>query len=194
MLKKLSALFMIAVFISSLSFKTADAEAPFQADKFPYEQMQVQVMPEFDYPADWPKNTPSLLIGMYGTFTNKSGQDFDEKIQIPVPAKEKNFEVNFVAEFPVVNKPEVERPYDIDKQKGVISWTPGSPIKKNAAYRYVIEYYTNPIAGKRVKNFTYQFTNQASITTFDVIYYAPMNAKNIQLQPPAQDTAKSDYG
>lgn len=194
MLKKFIALFVTSTFLSFLVFTHAHAETPFQAEKFPYQQMQIQVMPEFDYPEDWPKNTPSLLVGIYGTITNKSGHDYSGKIEVPVPVKEKNFEANLVAEFPNVNKSEVQRPYDIDKTKEIISWQPQKPIKNNATYRYVIEYYTNSITGKDQKAFTYQFKSQADINTLDVIYYAPMNAKNITLEPKPKSTAKSDYG
>lgn len=194
MCKKLLALFVITTFVSSFVIKNANAETPYQAEKFPYKDMQVQVMPEFDYPADWPKDTPSLLIGQYGTITNNSGQDFDGSIEIPVPAKDKNFEANLVAEFPDVNKSEVQRPFEINKDKGIISWKPAKPIKKNETYRYVIEYYTNSIDVKDKKSFTYNFTNQAAIETLDVVFYAPMNAKNIALEPKEQSTSKSDYG
>jgi hypothetical protein len=155
--------------------------------------MQIQVMPEFDYPADWPKDTPSVLVGQYGTFTNKSGQDYSGNIEIPVPAKDKNFEVNLVAEFPDVNKSEVQRPFEVNKDKGTISWKPGKAIKNGDTYRYVIEYYTNSINVSDQKSFNYQFTNQADIGTLDVVFYAPMNAKNIALTPKAQSTSKSDY-
>lgn len=194
MLKKLVALFVTSTFLSSLLFTTAHAETPFQAEKFPYQQMQIQVMPEFDYPEGWPKNTPSLLVGIYGTITNKSGHDYSGNIEIPVPTNEKNFVANLVAEFPDVNKSEVQRPYDIDKTRGVISWKPQKPIKNNATYRYVIEYYTNSITGKDQKAFTYQFKSPADIKTLDVIFYEPMNAKNMKLLPKPQSTAKSDYG
>jgi hypothetical protein len=193
MRKKLLALFVITTFLSSFVIKNANAETPFQAEKFPYQDMQIQVMPEFDYPADWPKDTPSLLVGQYGTFTNKSGQDYSGNIEIPVPAKDKNFKVNLVAEFPDVNKSEVQRPYELNQDKGTISWKPDKAIKSGDTYRYVIEYYTNSINVSDQKNFNYQFTNQADIGTLDVVFYAPMNAKNVALEPKAQSTSKSDY-
>lgn len=194
MRKKLLAFFVISGLLSIFVMKSVNAAAPFPAEKFPYKDMQIQVMPEFDYPADWPKDTPSLLVGQYGTITNKSGQDYDGKIEIPVPSNEKNFAVNLVAEFPDVNKSEVQRPYDVDKNNGIISWKPAKPIKNNETYSYVIEYYTNSIAVNDKKSLTYKFTNQADIETLDVIFYAPMNAKNIALEPKEQNKSKNDYG
>ncbi|MDQ0197336.1 hypothetical protein [Neobacillus ginsengisoli] len=192
--KKLLALLIIASFLSSLCFQKASAETPFQAEKFPFKEMQIQVMPEFDYPENWPKGTPSLLVGLYGTITNNSGQDYNGKIEIPIPVKEKDFQANLVAEFPSADKPEVQRPYDIYKEKGIVSWKPAKTIKNNETYKFVIEYYVNSIQVKDKKIFTYSFTNQSEIDQLNVIFYAPMNAKEIQLEPKAQNNSKSDYG
>lgn len=194
MLKKLSAFFLMITLFSTVSLTYARAETPFQAAQFPYKDMQIQVMPEFDYPDNWPKNTPSLLVGLYGTITNKTGRDYDGKVELPVPSKEKNFQLYLVAEFPETNKPEVQRPYDVDNEKEVVSWKPAAPIKNNQTYRFVIEYYVNSINVKDQKSFTYKFANQSDIETLDVIFYAPMNAQNINLEPNAQNNAKNEYG
>ncbi|WHY90482.1 hypothetical protein QNK12_22815 [Neobacillus cucumis] len=192
--KKWLVLFIFASFLSSFCLQNASAEMEFKAEKFPFKEMQIQVMPEFDYPEDWPKGTPSLLVGQYGTITNKSGQDFNGKVEIPVPAKEKNFQAYLVAEFPDVNKPEVQRPYDVDQEKGIVTWKPKNPIKNNQTYRFVIEYYTNSIKDTDKKSFTYKLKNNSEIKQLDVIFYAPMKAKEIQMNPKPQNTEKSEYG
>ncbi|WP_066312369.1 hypothetical protein [Bacillus sp. FJAT-29814] len=193
--KRLVALIVIASFLTSWILPKAYAEAEFQPEKFPYKAMQIQVMPEFDYPEDWAsREVPSLLVGMYGTITNKTGQDYDGKIELAVPAKEKGFDAFLVAEFPEENKPEVQRPYDVDLEKGIISWKPGKPIKNNQEYQFVIEYYTQSIDVKDQKSFTYEFTNKAETEQLDVIFYAPMNAKEIKLEPKAQENSKNEYG
>lgn len=194
MLKKLMALFVITILLSSLGIKNANAATTFQAGQFPYKELQIQVMPEFDAPADWPKNTPAFLVGLYGTITNKSGKDYSGQITVPIPVNDKNFEINVVGEFSNNGNSETNRPYTIDKKNGTISWTPAKPIKNNAAYNYVIEYYTETIAGTNNKSFTYQYTSPASIGTLEVVFYAPMKATNIKLQPAAQYNTKSDYG
>ncbi|MEH7354143.1 hypothetical protein V7150_11250 [Neobacillus drentensis] len=193
--KKWLALFVITSFLTGFISSKASAETVFPADKFPFKEMQVQVMPEFDYPEDWgSRDVPSLLIGQYGTITNKSGQDYDGKIEIPVPAMEKGFEAYLVAEFPEENKPEVQRPYDIDKEKGIVTWKPSKAIKNNETYKFVIEYYTKSIDVKDNKNFTYELTNNAEIEKLDVVFYAPMDAKEIKLEPKAENNTKSEYG
>ncbi|WP_312471781.1 hypothetical protein [Neobacillus sp.] len=195
MLKKKSlAFFVIASFLSSFIIPKANAETAFQAEKFPIKEMQVQVMPEFDYPEGWSRDIPSLLVGQYGTITNKSGQDYDGKVEISVPSNEKGFEAALVAEFPEENKPEVQRPYDVDKEKGMISWKPAKPIKNNETYKFVIEYYTKNIDVKDKKSFTYELINNSDIELLDVIFYAPMNAKEIKIEPKASNNSKNEYG
>jgi hypothetical protein len=192
--KRFLALFVIMSFLSNLVIPSANAETTFQPDKFPYTDMQIQVMPEFDYPENWPKDTPSLLVGQYGTFTNKSGQDFDGKIEMSLPVNEDGFQAYLVAEFPEDNKPEVQRPFDVDKEKGIISWKPSKAIKKDESYRFVIEYYTSSVDVKDNRSFTFEYTNPAEIGTLDVIFYAPMDSKEIKLEPKASNNSKSEYG
>lgn len=188
------ALFVIASFLTNFIIPKASAETAFQAEKFPFKEMQVQVMPEFDYPEDWSRDIPSLLVGQYGTITNKSGQDYDGKIEIPVPALAKGFEAFLVAEFPEENKPEVQRPYDVDKEKGIITWKPAKAIKKDETYQFVIEYYTKSIEVKDNKSFSYELNNKADIELLDVIFYAPMDAKEIKIEPKAANNSKNEYG
>ncbi|MFP5113560.1 hypothetical protein ACSU64_14375 [Bacillaceae bacterium C204] len=188
------ALFVIASFLTNFSIPKASAETAFQAEKFPFKEMQVQVMPEFDYPEGWSREVPSLLVGQYGTITNKSGQDYDGKIEIPVPAKEKGFEAVLVAEFPEKDKPEVQRPYDVDKENGIITWKPAKAIKNNETYEFVIEYYTKSIVVKDTKTFTYELKNKADIDLLDVIFYAPMDAKEIKIEPKTENNSKNEYG
>jgi len=192
--KKLIAFIVLTACLSSLIIPAANAEAVFNPEKFPYSEMQIQIMPEFDYPENWPENTPSLLIGKYGTFTNKSGQDFDGKIEVAIPANENGFEPYLVAEFPEDNKPEVQRPFDVDKEKGIISWKPSQTLKNNETYRFVVEYYTSSIDIKEHRSFTYEYTTPADVETLDIIFYAPMGAKEISLDPVAPNNTKSDYG
>ncbi|MEH7305616.1 hypothetical protein [Neobacillus drentensis] len=188
------ALFVIVSFLMNFIIPKASAETSFQAEQFPFKEMQVQVMPEFDYPEGWSREIPSLLVGQYGTITNKSGQDYNGKIEIPIPAMDKGFEAFLVAEFPEKDKPEVQRPYDVDKENGIITWKPAKAIKNNETYEFVIEYYTKSIDVKGKKSFLYEFKNKADIELLDVIFYAPMDAKEIKMEPKADNHSKNEYG
>ncbi|RHW41099.1 hypothetical protein D1B31_09150 [Neobacillus notoginsengisoli] len=196
MLKKLLSFLLIASFGFSLNASGASAEEKFMAEQFPYKEMQIQVMPEFDYPENWPKEEPSLLVGLYGTITNKTGEDYSGKVEIPVPTDEKNFQIYLVAEFPAADKPEVQRPFEVNKEQGTVSFTPEKPIKKDATYSFVVEYYSNPIevSEKTKKEFTYEYIAAAEIDTLDVIIYAPLKSTEIAMDPKPSSTQKSEYG
>ncbi|PLR99900.1 hypothetical protein [Bacillus sp. T33-2] len=195
MLKKLMSLSLAVFFAGSIILQNARAEEGFTAEKFPYKEMQIQVMPEFDYPEKWPEGEPSLLVGYYGTVVNKTGKDFTGTVELPLPANGKNFSVYLVAEFPEDNKPEVQRPFKIDEEKGVVSWEPGKAIKKDGTYRFVIEYYANPfkVSGAD-KQFNFEHTPQADIEKLDVIVYTPLKAEGFTIDPKAENISKSDYG
>ncbi|HAQ08730.1 MAG TPA: hypothetical protein DCR24_14920 [Bacillus bacterium] len=195
MLKNVLVLLLSFTFPVFFVLNNVHAEEVFEAEKFPYEEMQIQVMPEFDYPENWPKGEPSLLIGYYGKVINKSGKDFNGSIEFPLPVKDSNFSVYLIAEFPEENKPEVQRPFKIDKEKGTVSWEPGKPVKADEIYSFVIEYYANPFdTDKANKKFGFDFIPQAVIKKLDVIVYNPLSAKEFTIDPVADTTTKSEYG
>lgn len=194
MWKKLMAFVLFVTLIGSFSFKNVSAAETFQAEKFPYKEMQVQVMPEFDYPEKWPENKPALLVGYFGTFVNKSGSEYSDEITFPLPVDDPDFELYLAAEFPEENKPEVQVDYRIDKEQKAIIWKPTKPIEKDATYKYVIEYYSNPIEIKDNKTFGYSFNPPADIEQLDIVFYAPINSKDFTMEPIATKESKSEYG
>lgn len=195
MVKKWLATIM-AVFISvGFISNNVQAEDKFIAEDFPYTELSIQVMPEFDYPEGWPEEKPSLLNAYYGTITNKSGQDFKGELEFPVPLDDKEFKVYLVAEFPTGKQSEVQRPYKLNKENETLTWEPTETIKKDGTYEFVIEYYSNPISAKgEEKNFDFQFTPEANIEKLDVVFYNPLNSKNFSLEPTAQNVSATDYG
>lgn len=182
---------LVYMFAQNLVLAAEPASNPQQLS---YKALQVQIMPEFDYPDDWPKDKPSLLIGNYGTLVNKAGKDYSGDIQLLVPAKEANFELYMVAEFPKADQPEVQRPYKLDKEKGIVSWKPANPIKAGQEYRFVVEYYYNPIKVSDKKSFTYTFSTQENAEITDLIFYAPIGSKDFSISPKAMNQTKSDFG
>ncbi|MHC0035956.1 hypothetical protein [Pseudoneobacillus sp. C159] len=194
MLKKMMAFLLMAVLVTNISLPNINAAENFPAEKFPYQEMQVQVMPEFDYPENWPKDKPALLIGYFGTFVNKSGAKYDGEISFPLPVDEPDFEVYLAAEFPKENQPEVQVDYRIDKEQKMIYWKPTKPIEKDAIYKYVIEYYSNPIDVQDQKSFRYSFNSPADMEQLDIVVYAPINAKDFKMEPKATSETNSEYG
>lgn len=194
MLTRLASFVITILFFMNLSIPSANAAEGFPVEKFPYKEMQIQVMPEFDYPEKWPEDQPSLLLGYYGTFTNKTGKDFSGEIEFPAPINDKNFEVYLVAEFPNETDPEVQRAFEVNKEKGVITWKPAEPIKKDKTYSFVVEYYTNPFEVKDTKKFDFNYVNIADTEKLDVILYAPLESKDFKVEPQATTTTDSEYG
>lgn len=194
MLTRLASFVITILFLLNLAIPSANAAESFPTDNFPYKEMQIQVMPEFDYPEKWPEDQPSLLVGYYGTFTNKTGKDFTGEVEFPAPVNDKNFEVYLVAEFPNDTDPEVQRPFKVDKEKGVITWKPQEAIKKDKTYRFVVEFYTNPFEVKDTKTFSFNYANPADTEKLDIILYAPLESKDFKAEPAATSTTESDYG
>jgi hypothetical protein len=194
MLKRLASFVIITLILTNLAIPSASAAESFPIEKFPYKEMQIQVMPEFDYPEKWPEDQPSLLVGYYGTFTNKTGKDFNGEIEFPAPVNDKNFEVYLVAEFPSQDKPEVQRPFEINKEKGVVTWKPEKPIQKDKTYSFVVEYYTNPFEVKDTKKFSFNYVNPIDTEKLDIVVYAPLKSEDFKVEPAATSTTESDYG
>jgi hypothetical protein len=195
MFKKWFVLILTFTFSGLFVLNSAYAEEVFEAEKFPYTEMQIQLMPEFDYPDNWPKDEASLLVGYYGTIVNESGKDFSGSLEFPMPVKDRNFSVYLIAEFPEDNKPEVQRPFKINKEKGTVTWEPGTPIKAKASYNFVIEYYANPFEAEEAnKKFNFEYTPTSDIEKLDVIIYNPLNSKEFTLDPKPASTTKSEYG
>ncbi|MGJ7921328.1 hypothetical protein [Neobacillus sp. LXY-4] len=194
MLKKLAAVVAIWVLFANFALPNVKAAESFPVDQFPYKEMQIQVMPEFDYPEKWPEDQPSLLVGYYGTFTNKTGKDFNGEIEFPAPVNDKNFEVYLVAEFPSDDEPEIQRPFEVNKDKGVVTWKPSKAIKNDKTYRFVIEYYTNPFEVTDSKKFTFNYVNPVETEKLDIIMYSPVKAEDFKIDPAAANTSESEYG
>lgn len=167
----------------------------FNSEEFPYIELQVQVMPEFDLPVDWPLDEPGILVGYYGTIVNNSGADFEGEIEIFLPVNEKAFEVDYVADYPFKNDPEVQRGFTINKERGSISFTPSYSIPKGELYHFVIEYFSNPIVQENgTKKFTYTFNAMANIDETKIIFYAPLNAKDFTVDHETSFRQETSYG
>ncbi|NMD71806.1 hypothetical protein HHO41_16025 [Bacillus sp. DNRA2] len=192
MLKRLASFVITALLIAAF-IPSVSAAGDFPTEKFPYKEMQIQVMPEFDYPENWPKDQPSLLLGYYGTFTNNTGEDFTGEVEFKAPVNDKNFEIYLVAEFPNEKDPEVQRPFEINKDKGVVTWKPAEPIKKGKTYSFVVEFYTSDIQVTDTKKFTFNYVNPADTESLDIIVYAPLKSKDFKIEPTATSTTDSEY-
>lgn len=194
---KLALMTLIFLFaaVNYWSLETTFAEeAPYQPEMFPYQSLLIQLSPEHDYPEEWPENQPSLLVAYYGTMVNKTGQQYNGEIELKAPVNDNNFQIHLLAEFPVSDQPEVERPYRIDKENGVIAWKPVDPIGPDEEYRFVIEYFYNPIQVKETKSFSFQYQVEGGAEVADIIISSPVGAEDISVNQQPTNSMISDFG
>lgn len=160
------------------------------------EELSVQIMPEYSYhPEDKKKEKPPLLVGLHGTLINNSQQPQKGQIEIPLPLKEKDFRIGFVADYNRDQTDMNEIKYEIDKVKGTIAWTTSEEIQPGELYKFVIEYYTNDIkVDKKKHTLTYKFQSFADIGIVRVLFLEPLKTESFSLTPAAESHQENGYG
>ncbi|RDU36139.1 hypothetical protein DRW41_13985 [Neobacillus piezotolerans] len=161
------------------------------------EELSIQVMPEFaKHPNDKETKRPPLLIGYQGSLINNTGKAQNGKIEIPLPVNEKNFRIGFVADYSSDLSQMFEINYELDLEKGIISWETSREIAPNDQYKFVIEFYTDAIKTKgNEKTLDYSFKSFADITLVNLTILEPMNAGNVKLEPAATEAPhENPYG
>ncbi|RHW40815.1 hypothetical protein D1B31_11545 [Neobacillus notoginsengisoli] len=161
------------------------------------EELSVQVMPEFaNHPNDKDTNKPPLLIGYQGSLINNSAKAQTGKIEIPLPVNEKNFRIGFAADYSSDLSQMFEIEYNLDLEKGTISWETSREIEPKDQYKFVIEFYTDAIkVNKSTKTLDYSFKSFADITLVNVTVLEPIEATNVKLSPPATEVPhENPYG
>ncbi|WP_059171463.1 hypothetical protein [Bacillus sp. FJAT-27445] len=161
------------------------------------EELSIQVMPEFaNHPNDKELKQPPLLIGYQGSLINDSAKAQKGKIEIPLPVDEKNFRVGFAADYSSDLSQMFEINYELDLEKGTLSWETSREIEPNDQYKFVIEFYTDAIKTKGSKKMLdYSFKSFADITLVNLTVLEPMNASTVKLNPPASEAPhENPYG
>lgn len=154
------------------------------------EELSIQIMPEYAYhPNDQKKDHAPLLIGYQGTMVNNSEEPQKGQIEIPLPIKEKNFQIGYVADYSSDLSKSYEIEYVLDSEKGTISWTTSEEIGPKERYKFVIEFFTdNLMVKKEKKSLAYHFKSFADIELLNISFTPPEKAKNIKLTPaPEKD-------
>jgi hypothetical protein len=182
----LSTLFALSIVGPLSSVALAEGET-FNAKKFPLSNMYLEIAPEYDQPAEWPENEPSMILFQKGTITNMSGSAYSGPIEVQVPSSEKNFQVLSVGEFSAKSESNTDSTtveYKLDSEKGIVTFTPTKPIAKNGSYSYGVSVIYNPfkVDGAK-KSLEVKYKAPADIVEFDVAVYAPINAKDPMVDP-----------
>jgi hypothetical protein len=163
---------------------------------FKMEELSIQVMPEYSFhPKDKKKDKPPVLVGLHGTLINNSEQPQKGQIEIPLPLKEKDFKVGYVADYNRDGSDMYEIEYDINKDKGTISWTTSEEVPPGELYKFVIEYYTNDMkVEKKNHSLTYKFKSFADIGMVRVLFLEPLKTDSFSLTPAAESHQENGYG
>ncbi|MEH7074686.1 hypothetical protein [Neobacillus drentensis] len=158
------------------------------------EELAIQVMPEYTYhPNDKEKDHVPLLIGYQGTMVNNSDQPQTGKIEIPLPMKENDFRIGYVADYSSDLSKAYEIEYTIDPEKETISWATSEEIGPRERYKFVIEFYSESINVKKdQKTLQYKFNSFADIDLVDVIFTTPNNAEKVKITPTPSE--KENHG
>lgn len=156
------------------------------------EELSIKVMPEFAYhPNDKTREQPPLLIGYQGTMLNHSDQPQKGQIELPLPTKDKNFRIGYVADYSNDLSKVYELEYIIHQEKGTITWSTSEEIQPNDVYKFVVEFYTDTIIDeKEKKTVSFKFKSFTDIGLFNVTFLQPLKAKKVELIP-APDEKKT---
>ena len=160
------------------------------------EELSIYVMPEYAYhPNDQKKDHEPLLIGYQGSMVNNSDQPQKGQIEIPLPMKEKNFRIGYVADYSSDLRTTYEIEYVVDREKGTISWTTSEEIAPKERYKFVIEFYSDSLkVQKEKKSLSYQFKSFADIGLVNVSFTEPSKSKKIKLTPAPKEKQNHDAG
>jgi hypothetical protein len=158
------------------------------------EELSIQVMPELAYhPNDKQKDHVPLLIGYQGSMVNNSDQPQTGKIEIPLPMKEKDFRIGYVADYSSDLSKAFEIEYIIDHEKETISWTTSEEIGPKERYKFVIEFYSDSLNVKKDrKSLQYKFKSFADIDLVNVTITPPSKAEKVKLSPAPSE--KQNHG
>lgn len=166
-----------------------------KANPLKMEELTIQVLPEYSYHPK-AKNTdhPPLLVGYHGALMNNTEEPLKGKIEIPLPTKDKNFKLGFVADYSTDLTEMFEIEYELDEKLGIISWETSAEIQPQEIYKFVIEYYTDSIeVSKDKKSLEYTFTSFADIGLMNLIFVEPLKTESFNLEPAAETHQKNGY-
>lgn len=159
------------------------------------EELTVQVLPEYSFhPKAKDSNHPPLLVGYHGSLINNTEKPLKGQIEIPLPTKDKNFKLGFVADYSTDLREMYEIEYKLDEELGIISWETSEEIQPQEIYKFVIEYYTDSIiVSNDKKSLEYTFTSFVDIGMMNLIFVEPLKTESFALEPAAETHQKNGY-
>jgi hypothetical protein len=193
--KTMKPIFTIAVFLLCSLLLPSISSAEDTAPPLKMEELAIKILPEFAFhPDDKKKAHPPLLIGYQGTLVNQLDQAVEGKIEIPLPVNDPNFRIGYAADYSSDLKTAHELNYELDKQKGTISWKTTEKIEPQQRYKFIIECYTDSLNSHKTKrSLSYKFTSFADMDLLTIDVTKPYKAGKMELSPaPAQNSHNED--
>jgi len=184
--KKLLALSLLFLMALPLGTSTVGAETSFDADKMPISDAFIQILPEFDAPRDWtrPMADPPVIIFYRGTITNKTGNEYDGPIEIPIPLDAKNFTLIGVGEYEKStdsNDSSERIDFTVDEEQKLVSLMPKKAIGKDEEYYFTVSYVMTPMEVTDKKAFNFGFETKADVENLTLNLILPASAKNAEM-------------
>lgn len=180
---------IIAIFISFLiipNYSIANTTTTIQ-------DVTIIVMPEYNQHPKTDNSDPNVLIGYHGTIVNQSNQSIEEGFSIHVPLQDPDFWISLAAH--VVSDIEMEEvELKIDEKKQQVIIIPNEPIKPGDSFKFVIEYYYNPIRIENKKTFTYQYEAVSNHDIVNIIVFEPFKSKGFSVTPSTDKQGKDSMG
>jgi len=172
----------------------AEENNKFPIEQFLYEELSIQVMPEFTTPEGWTIGQPAVLIGYHGKLINQTGQSYSGAIEIPIPTKEENLTIGYLAQYPKQGDELIELEAEMNREMGIIRWQPTKPIEKGQSYEFIIEYYFIPQKDEGLTTFSYSFIPETKIEKANILIYQPYGASEFKIRPFTDYRSTNDYG
>lgn len=174
-----------------LQMSAEESQSPLKMD-----ELTIQVLPEFAYhPEDEKKEELPVLTGYHGTLENVTDKPQKEKINIALPVGSKNLKVGYIAEYNEKLTDRYDLDYELDEEKGIISWEMGRELAPGERYKFVIEFYTNDlIVNENEREMSYTFEMFTDIGLVNLIFLEPLKAEDFKLTPGPDTHQQNPYG
>ena len=170
---------VLLVVSAVLSVMPAHADATDQ--ELYFEEILVQVMPQYVEPEGWTEGQPLVLVGQHGVLRNPSEEAVSPLIEMQVPVDQPDFILSLVGDFGE-DDTVYEVAHEFDDATGTVSWVPEEEIPSGEAYQFVIEYYMDPFETEGDDHaFTFDYTLDYNAAELSIMIFEPYGARDFTI-------------
>lgn len=175
-------IFITFLFAAQISFSDA-------TNTITIKDLSIQIMPEHDFPGQWPKDTPALLVGYYGTFVNDTTNDFSEDVVMEIPLDHPNFKINMICE---TERGMVCLPYRLNRDNNTVTWKLSGTLKPGEEMPFMLEYYSSPFVPGETKSFKLSPVFNSDLNKVTVDISQPARSSDFLVLPAPQKSTNQD--